>query len=193
MGGQVAYFSDNGDVQVTQGDRRRSRSTSSSPLRWSANAEEAEILRQGRRRSGWLLEPAGRRHGYWGDADIYPRHVRGHHHHQQQVLRDQATTGAGWSWRAAQDGLTSSASRPSFVLVRPDSDTRVTQDPYVRSGQVASKPRPTMSLHEGRGSRRGPTHECEHRVRAIALSLPPRAPTGGSPSTSATTTSSVVR
>jgi len=145
MGGQVAYFTDNGDVQVAKeiGQFKEYKFITTAVIR---DAEEARIYTESAksRLSDWKQRADAR---IWGDADIYPG-----------MCVDVVTTNATslrtkydgrWVVQVVQHKMDSSQYQTNLRLVRPGSDTEISRNTYKSFWQAQGSPYPTLSLQDG--------------------------------------------
>ena len=142
MGKKVAYFTDNGQVQIDQGAGRIQEVQVRTPIR-IRNAEEAEIYANAdaARVDSWKQQAAAR---IWGDADIYPG-----------MNIDVLTANPRYSehkfdgrWLVARSSTrwTASSSRRSCPYLDRRNKTPIPQEPYEPFWVTAGKPKPTLAL-----------------------------------------------
>ena len=145
MGSQVAYFTDNGDVQVAKeiGEFKEYKFLTNTVIR---DAEEARIYTEAAksRMMDWKQRADAR---IWGDSDIYPGMCVDVVTTNKTSLRTKYD--GRWVVQVVQHKMDSSQFQTNLRLVRPASDAQVSRDTYKSFWQVAGKPYPTLSLQDG--------------------------------------------
>jgi phage protein D len=146
MGAQIAFFTDNGDVQVTKeiGNFKEYKFITEAVIR---NATEAAIYTEAAksRMMEWKQRADAR---MWGDADIYPGMCVDVVTANRAYLR--AKYDGRWVVQAVQHKMDTSQYQTNLRLVRPGSDTQITNQPYKSFWQALSRPYPTLSLQDGK-------------------------------------------
>ena len=144
-GFQIAYFTDNGDVQVTKqsGTFKRYKFVTNFCVN---GAEEADIYANGEasRPSSWDQSADAR---MWGDSDIYPGMCVDVVTSNTRYLRQKFD--GRWLVQAVGHHMDVQQFQTQLSLVRPSSTAPITQDPYRSFWDVAGKARPTLSLQNG--------------------------------------------
>lgn len=145
MGAQIAYFTDNGDVQVAKeiGNFKEYKFLTDAVIR---NAAEAAIYTEAAssRMMEWKQRADAR---IWGDADICPGVCVDVVTSNRAYLR--AKYDGRWVVQVVQHKMDTSQYQTNLRLVRPSSDVQITSATYKPFWQALGRPYPTMSLQDG--------------------------------------------
>ena len=146
MGGKVAYFTENGQVQVaTQpGEFTKFRFYSSFVIRTATDAE-VYLNALSTRMDSWKQLAVAR---IWGDADILPGMCIDIFTRNPRYTKKDQFNGR-WIVRATKHVMDRSQYQTQLSLSRPLATQQTTSDPYQSFWHQAGKPKPSLLLQEG--------------------------------------------
>lgn len=144
MGTKLAYFTDNGTVQVTTetGEFRSYKYSTNQVIR---NAEEAAFYaNKGQSQvDGWKQSADAR---IWGDTDIYPGMLVDVVTTNPRFFRDKFD--GRWLVQSVKHAMDTNQFQTQLRLRRDDPKAHVSPMPYVSFWETAKKARPSLSIRD---------------------------------------------